>query len=69
VIDVSAIGQEDIGKGAPVLVLAIGLEHDFFPKDQRWYSLLRSLAVGLVFSTASTFEFSGCRRQSAGTKG
>ena len=33
VIDVGTIGQEHIGKGAPVLVLPVGLEHDFFAKD------------------------------------
>jgi len=30
-IKVDAIGQEHIGEGAPVLVLAVGLECDFFP--------------------------------------
>jgi hypothetical protein len=32
VIDVGAIGQEHIGKGALVLVEAVRLERDFFPK-------------------------------------
>jgi len=34
VIDVGAIGQEYIGKGAPVLVEAIGLERDIFAENQ-----------------------------------
>ena len=34
VIDVGAIGQEHIGKGAPVLVVAVGLERDFLPEDE-----------------------------------
>jgi hypothetical protein len=34
VIDVSAIGQEHIGKGALVLVLAVGLEDDFLAEDK-----------------------------------
>ena len=33
VIDVGAIQQEHISKGAPVLILAVGLEDDIFPKD------------------------------------
>jgi hypothetical protein len=34
VVDVSAVPQEHVSKGAPVLVLAVGLERDFFSKDQ-----------------------------------
>ena len=33
VIDVRSILQEYIGKGAPVLVEAVGLEGDFLAKD------------------------------------
>ena len=33
VIDVGAIEQKHIGKGAPVLVLAVGLERDISPED------------------------------------
>jgi len=33
VIDVGAIAQEYIGKGALVLVQAVGLENDIFPED------------------------------------
>ena len=33
VIDVGAIQQEHVCKGAPVLVLAVGLEDDIFPED------------------------------------
>jgi hypothetical protein len=29
-----SIGQEHIGKGAPVLVVAVGLEGDFLPKGE-----------------------------------
>jgi hypothetical protein len=32
-IDVGAIEQEHVSKGAPVLVLAVGLEDDIFPED------------------------------------
>ena len=34
VIDVAAIGQEHSGKGAPVLVEAVSLKRDFFPKGE-----------------------------------
>lgn len=34
VVDVSAIHQEHISKGAPILVLAVGIERDIFPEDQ-----------------------------------
>jgi hypothetical protein len=33
VIDVGATRQEHMGKGAPVLVLAVGLKDDIFPED------------------------------------
>jgi hypothetical protein len=33
VIDVGAIRQDHISKGAPVLVVAVGLDGDFFPED------------------------------------
>ena len=33
VIDVGAIKQEHVSKGASVLVLAVGLEDDIFPED------------------------------------
>ena len=42
-------GREHIGKGAPVLVVAVRLERDFFPEDEVRGGLLRSLAVGLAF--------------------
>lgn len=35
VVDVGAIQQKDVCKGAPVLVLAVGLEDDISPKDSR----------------------------------
>lgn len=47
-----AIAQEYIGKSAFVLVLAVGLENDIFPKDQRCRRLLRSGAEGLTFLRA-----------------
>jgi len=34
VIDVGAIRQEHIGKGAPVLVEAVGLKCDFLPEGE-----------------------------------
>jgi hypothetical protein len=34
VIEVGAIGQEHIAKGAPVLVVAVHLDRDCLPKDQ-----------------------------------
>ena len=48
-IDVGAILQEHIPKGAPVLVLAVGQEGDFFSKDQRGRGVLGVVAVGLAF--------------------
>ena len=33
-IDMGAIEQEHAGNGAPVLVLAVGLERNFLSKDQ-----------------------------------
>jgi hypothetical protein len=52
VIDLGAIQQTHFGKGAPILVLAKGLEHDFFPIDQGWRSLLGLLAIGVTFLRA-----------------
>ena len=43
VIDVGAIRQEHIGKGAPVLVEAVRLERDFFPKGELRGGVLGSL--------------------------
>ncbi len=43
-----AIGQEQIGQGALVLVLAVRLERDFFPEDQGGRCLLGSMAVSLA---------------------
>ncbi len=48
VIDVSAIGQDDIPNGALVLIVAVRLERDFFPIDRFRGRLLRSLAVCLA---------------------
>ena len=33
VVDVGAIEQKHVSKGAPVLVLAVGLKDDIFPED------------------------------------
>jgi len=41
--------QEHISKGALVLVEAVSLKRDFFPKHHRGRSLLGSRAVSLTF--------------------
>src|SRR5262245_56892735 len=46
-IDVGAIRQEHVCKGAVVLVLAVGLENDISSEDERGRRLLRSVAEGL----------------------
>ena len=51
-LDVGAIPQEHIGKDAPVLVLAVGLEDDISPEDERGRRLLGVVAVGLTFLRA-----------------
>ena len=48
-IDVRAIPQEHIGKGAVVLILAVGLEDDISLEDERGRSLFGIVAVGLAF--------------------
>jgi hypothetical protein len=48
-IDVGAIGEGHIAKGAPILVEAVRLERDFLAKDQRRGGLLGSLEEGLAF--------------------
>ena len=48
-IDVGAIGQKHISKGAPILVEAVSLERHVLTKDQLRGRLLRSLPVGLAF--------------------
>ena len=47
-IDVGAIGQDHVGKGALVLVEAVRLEHDFFPKGEGRGGVLGSLAERLA---------------------
>jgi hypothetical protein len=49
VVDVGAIGQKHITKSAPELVLASGLDDDFFPKGKVRSRLLGSRAVSLAF--------------------
>jgi hypothetical protein len=49
VIDVRAVGQEHIGKGAPVLVEAVSLERDYFPESEVRGGVLGFLAVSLAF--------------------
>jgi len=46
VIDIRAIGDEYIGRGASVLVVAVALDGDFFRGDEVRGSVLRSLVVG-----------------------
>ena len=48
-IDVDAIGQHHIGKGALVPVVAMCLDGDFFAEDQLRGSVLGVVAVGLTF--------------------
>ena len=74
-IDVAAVGQKYIGKGAPVLVEAVSLEGNLFSEDKLRRRLFRSLAVGLSLLRAvdaaetDTFrmlvvqDFEGCRRR------
>ena len=51
-IDVGAIGQKYVGNGPPVLVAAVSLERDFFPKSESRGGLLGSFAVGLALLRA-----------------
>jgi hypothetical protein len=51
-VDVGSIGQEHIGNGAPILIKAVGLKGDLFPKDKCRGGLLGALAVGLAFLRA-----------------
>ncbi len=51
-IQVHAIGQEHVSKGAPVLVLTMSLEDDISPEHERGRSLLRSGTKGLAFLRA-----------------
>jgi len=50
VIDVGAIRQEDNGKDAPVLVLAVRLECDFFAEGEVSDGVLDTLVVAWFFS-------------------
>lgn len=49
VIDVGAIEETHIGKGAPIFVEAVGLKGHVLAIDQCGSGLLRSLAIGLPF--------------------
>ena len=51
-IDVRSIRQEHVSKGTPILVLAVRLERNFFPKDQRRGGMLCIVAVGLALLRA-----------------
>ena len=51
-IQIHPIGQEHIGKGAPVLVVAVSLERDFLAKDHGRGRVLRLLPVGLALLRA-----------------
>jgi hypothetical protein len=46
-IDVHAIGQDHVSKGACVLVLAVGLDGDFLPEGEVSDGVLGLLADGL----------------------
>ena len=46
-IDVRAIGQDHIGKGAAVLVVAVGLDRDLFPEGEVGSGVLGLLAERL----------------------
>lgn len=48
-IEIRPIGQEYIGNRAFILVVAISLERDFFPKGKVRDDLIGSLAVSLAF--------------------
>jgi hypothetical protein len=49
VIDVRAIRKDHISKGALVLVVTMGLAHDFFAEGKVSDSILGFLPVGLAF--------------------
>ena len=51
-IDVHSIQQEHVSKGARVLVLAVGLDGDLFPKGEGRGSVLGVVAVGLALLRA-----------------
>ena len=51
-MEVHAIRQEHICKGARVLVVAVRLDGDFFPEGEGRGSVLGLLAVGLAFLRA-----------------
>ena len=51
-IDVGAIRQKHIGKGAPILVLAMGLARDLLPIDESSRGLPGLFAEGLAFLRA-----------------
>ena len=48
-IEVHPIGQDHIPKDAFVLVVAVGLDGDFFPKGKLKGSVLGVFAIGLTF--------------------
>jgi hypothetical protein len=52
VVDVGAIGQEHIGKGALVLVEAMSLKRNFFPKGEIRSGVLGVVVKGLAFLRA-----------------
>ena len=51
-IDAGPIGQRHIGKGAPALVVAVGLDRDLFPKGEVSGGVLGFLAEGLLLLRA-----------------
>jgi len=52
-IEIHAFGQDYIGKGVSILVVAVGLDGDFFTEGESRGDLLRLLAVSLALSGQS----------------
>ena len=48
-IEIHPIGQEHVSKGAPVLVVSVGLHGDFFPKGEGRGRVFGVVAKGLAF--------------------
>ena len=60
-IDVGAIGQEDIGKGAPILVETVSLERDFFPEGKVSDGVLGPSRGALCVTHIATATTAGAR--------
>jgi hypothetical protein len=53
VIDVGAVGEGHVSYGVPVLVVAVGLERNVFPKGEGKGGVLGMLTISLAFSGQS----------------